>query len=485
MPSAFGTKILRLLLLFAMVPSILLAVAGYYLATETTGLSSGTTEDHFRKLADYYSHRTFSNIQTDIDNLAQDTSTQTTFIDFAWIKSYEQTTWLIRDTLLTSSLVSLVGDAATRKQDGFVETDNLVIQYSCREIEDSVFVCAGIVHGSGYTSMLSSYTSDRIARLSSLQLHSRYLLFLRILFATLAILSATLAYYFSSRISRSLSRPVTELAHAAEAIAGGDFNHSISTTATGELKILVESFNHMAAQLDTTTALLTQAERVAAWRHIARRFAHELKNSLQPIIISLYRIEKALSDTTAYDSVKESLLAVSDDLKHLTRLADRFSQLAKLPPPTLEKTDLVLLLQSVADLYSEQLNHYNFSIELPTKPIYSELDPTYFREVLHNLLKNAMEATPANGIIMLSLHQNDNEVQIVVRDFGKGFPDDIQKAARMPYFTTKSTGSGLGLAIVEKTVNELSGRLDIFSAPGKGTTITITLPKAYKGHHHA
>jgi nitrogen fixation/metabolism regulation signal transduction histidine kinase len=169
------------------------------------------------------------------------------------------------------------------------------------------------------------------------------------------------------------------------------------------------------------------------------------------------------------------LQAASHEIKHLTDLADRFSQLAKLPPPKIEKVDLNELLMSMAALYKEQLTAYDFVLRLPSEKTYAKADQTYFREGLHNLLQNAMDASEEGGKIIVELIRQRDSVDVVVQDFGKGMNDDIAASARMPYFTTKEKGSGLGLAIVEKTVTEMGGQLLISSREGHGTTVTLSL----------
>jgi signal transduction histidine kinase len=130
----------------------------------------------------------------------------------------------------------------------------------------------------------------------------------------------------------------------------------------------------------------------------------------------------------------------------------------------------------MATLYKEQLAAYDFALRLPSEKIYVKADEAYFREGLHNLLQNAMDASEEGGKIIVELKRHRDSVDIIVQDFGKGMADEVVASARMPYFTTKEKGSGLGLAIVEKTVNEMGGQLLINSREGHGTTITLSLP---------
>jgi nitrogen fixation/metabolism regulation signal transduction histidine kinase len=229
--------------------------------------------------------------------------------------------------------------------------------------------------------------------------------------------------------------------------------------------------------LNQTAARLAQTERVAAWRQVARRFAHELKNPIQPILISLYRIEKQLINTDAYDNIYEPLKAASDELKHLTSLAERFSSLAKLPEPSMERVNLSEIVLSVAALYEEQMKAYRFEYLSAEKDIFGIVDPAYLREALHNVIQNAVDASREGDRIILKLAVENGRIEISLQDFGEGMDTETVASARLPYFTTKEQGSGLGLAIVEKSVSEMGGGLHVESIKGQGTTVCISLPQ--------
>jgi nitrogen fixation/metabolism regulation signal transduction histidine kinase len=238
----------------------------------------------------------------------------------------------------------------------------------------------------------------------------------------------------------------------------------------------------MSSRLEQTTTRLAQTERVAAWRQVARRFAHELKNPIQPILVSLYRIEKLLSSTDSYEKIEEPLKAASDELNHLRDLAERFSQLAKLPAPSLKETSLNDLLTSVAGLYKEQLAPFGFELSLPSEDVTANVDHTYLREALYNIIQNAIDASKPGQPISLELRAEADRARIILRDTGEGMDQQTVTSARLPYFTTKETGTGLGLAIVEKSVNEMGGEVYVESEKGKGTTIILSLPREVANH---
>lgn len=472
MNSQFGTKLFRLFLLFALVPSIVLALAGYYLAVETSEIPSFQSSLDSSELADYYNDYLFAEIDNALVNAAEAGSPTET--DFSFMLTREATEAAVG---LRPEALEAITRAARTRSFGFVDVHDTVYQFSSLRLGPDSLLVAGLIHDRIYSSIISSLETDRASRRSIEQLKLHYVTFLALLFISLASVAVIVAYLFSTRFSRNLSTPVLELSRAAEKIADGDFTQTVTTTAVGEIQTLVSSFNRMSGQLDEMTSRLAQTERVAAWRSIARRFAHELKNPLQPILVSLYRIEKKLQGSDNFDQVRQPLQAASEEMKHLVDLADRFSQLAKLPPPSVKDVNLGELLKSISQLYESHLAPFGFKLELPEEDIHYQLDPTYFREALHNLLQNAVDASSPGDRIELKLTVGSDSVAISVTDTGCGMPSEVAASARMPYFTTKEKGNGLGLAIVEKIVNELGGRLLIESDEGQGTTATIELPR--------
>jgi nitrogen fixation/metabolism regulation signal transduction histidine kinase len=231
----------------------------------------------------------------------------------------------------------------------------------------------------------------------------------------------------------------------------------------------------MAEQLDQMTARLSQTERVAAWRQVARQFAHELKNPLQPILVSLYRLEKQLAGSALWEQVNRPLRAAREEVQHLTLLAERFSSLAKLPPPTITPVELNSLVVSTVELYRDELRQFDFRVELPGENVTVNTDAGYLREALHNLLQNAIDACPPGAGITVTVEIGRGGPSLSVADTGVGMDASTLSSARLPYFTTKAKGNGLGLAIVERSMAELGGRLSVESEKGKGTRVTIIL----------
>ncbi len=476
MKSSFRNRLFRLFLLFSLIPSLLVALIGYFMASERGILTQPSESSGLFDVASYYNTFLTDQIQKSLGEWSTRPDSETS-LDFVIRLNDSGRADLVSPALKDSAILNRIVGAAKSKPSGFVESNGEFYQYALVHSTGGGDLIGGFVHDSTY-GLLTQTVQEEMSRSTSARvLGSSYILFVGVVFVVFAIVAVLLAYYFSLRYSRSLAAPLLELSEASQRIAQGDFDQQVVSHGVGEINELIRNFNMMARQLQHTTARLAQSERVAAWRQVARRFAHELKNPLQPIMISLYRIEKRLKESGQYEQLTEPLKAASEELKHLTELAERFSRLAKLPEPSLESVNLNDLLSSIGQLYSEQLSSYDFRIELPQTPISASVDPVYFREALHNLLQNAADASSSGSVITLRLFETEAGPAIQVQDVGHGMTKDVVSSAAIPYFTTKSKGTGLGLAVVEKTVNELNGQLQIDSAEGVGTTVTIVLPE--------
>ena len=478
MSATFRSRVLRLLLLFAAVPSIILTVLGYYLAIDTGPAADRSQAASPEDIQSYFIDRVDADIQESLAKDAYDTTALAANLDF-----------LIRLDSAGQRVESAMGSLSARAVDdirsavdrgqrrGLAPFDGGFNQFSARRLASGEILVGGVVHDSTFVRMIETARASSADRSAEKELRSRYVVFLGLLFLSVTLVAMIAAYFFSARVSHHLAEPVTALSRAAGKIAEGDFAQHVATEAKDELGALVASFNSMAAHLDQTTARLAQTERVAAWRHVARRFAHELKNPLQPILVSLYRIEQQLAETPQWEHIKEPLRAAGDEVRHLTALAERFSSLAKLPPPRLERFDLRALVASTLELYAEKTRSLLFTAQLPDRALMVTSDAAYIREALHNLLQNALDACRDGDKLTVTLASNDQTIGIAVADSGPGMDAATLASARLPYFTTKAKGNGLGLAIVERSMAELSGQLRVESHPGEGTTVTLVLPR--------
>ena len=476
MKLSFRKNLLLFFVFFALIPTILLILAGYYIASQPISNAFEDSEQNNLELVDYYNDLLYQQLVTVLYNFPEDTIISSP-LEFL----IRNDSLLFINTLYTKyniqDFTAFVKKTARNKENGFFQYENNYWQYYRLTNKFGHTVIGGICHKERYNEMVQNFSQAKIEESSRKYIHYEYLSFLLIIFVGLLVLIALTALFFSARLSRKLSEPINKLTLASQKVATGDFKQQIEPVGPGEIRLLIENFNRMTGELETVTAKLSQSERVAAWRHIARRFAHELKNPLQPILVSLYRIEKKLKETGEYETYRDSLSAITEEINNLTELANRFSSLAKLPPPELKEVSLNESLRSIAELYRDELAPYAFEIDLPDYDIRYSLDEVYFREAIHNLLLNAIDATEIGKKIGIKLDEDQRTIKIQIYDNGCGIDEEKLQSIRMPYFTTKEKGTGLGLAVVEKTVNELKGSLAISSKIGVGTTITIELPK--------
>ncbi|MDP3156463.1 MAG: ATP-binding protein [Archangium sp.] len=280
-------------------------------------------------------------------------------------------------------------------------------------------------------------------------------------------------------VSRRITRPVEALTDAALKISSGTPGVTVDAQdASGELKGLIDTFNRMTGDLKDATNKLVASERVAAWQEVARRLAHEIKNPLTPIRMSLETLLAASQRGPLDDRFKglftESARAVLEEVDRLKRIVDEFSQFARLPHPQLAPHDLAEVMQAVMSLYAEH-DGITFEVVLE-KGAFVSVDRDQLTQVLVNLLKNAEEAMAGKtGAIHVRVKKGP-EVTLEVEDEGPGIPAALKDRLFEPYVTTKPQGTGLGLAIALRICQEHGGRLEAVDGAAGGALFRVSLP---------
>lgn len=276
-----------------------------------------------------------------------------------------------------------------------------------------------------------------------------------------------------------VTRPVMQLAESAAKVAAGDWGVTVEATSGDEIGQLARAFNRMTHELVEQRDRLVQSERVAAWRELARRLAHELKNPLFPLQITVENLQRAReSYPEQFDEVfRESTQTLLAELANLKQIIGRFSDFAKMPAPDMQAVNFNEMAEAALKLFEPQLakSHIQAKAELDPhlRPI--QADPEQMTRVLRNLVLNAIDAMPEGGSLVVRTAGSPAGLRLEVSDTGQGLTPEECERLFTPYYTTKAHGTGLGLAIVQSVVSDHKGRISVESQPGKGSTFRIEL----------
>lgn len=300
-------------------------------------------------------------------------------------------------------------------------------------------------------------------------LERRVVLFL---VAGVVLVLITLSVFLATRFAREMSSPIDDLSGALERVAAGDLDTRVTPRGALELRSLGTSFNAMTERLAAAREALQTAEREAAWRDVARKLAHEFKNILTPMQLSLQLLEDQIGglDPKAKAAADKSLVAALREVGHLGRLAEQFSQYARLPEPNFETLDLAEVVRASAAM----VPHAEIAVTGDGAEVRG--DRLLLSRAIHNLLLNACEAGPAGAPIEVRIARADGEARVEVLDCGGGLPNGLEDRLFEPYVSTKKRGSGLGLSLVRDIVRQHGGALTLENRATGGAIARLTLP---------
>jgi signal transduction histidine kinase len=288
--------------------------------------------------------------------------------------------------------------------------------------------------------------------------------------------------------SARITKPVEELAAAAREVAAGRWDTHIDVHGRDEIGQLAAAFNEMTQTLAAQKESLVQTERVAAWRELARRLAHELRNPLFPMQITIENLQKArqLDAKQFLEVFHESTATLKAELANLNAIVTRFSDFSKMPAPQFARVNVNEAIRNGVRLFEPQFNEMGKPTITPelflTDPLPEiDADPDLLHRALQNLVLNALDAMPAGGTLTLKTSEHGGHVRIEVADTGKGLTPEECSRLFTPYYTTKLQGTGLGLAIVQSVVSDHHGSISVTSHEGRGTTFRIDLPQRQAG----
>ena len=313
---------------------------------------------------------------------------------------------------------------------------------------------------------------------------------IKITFAIIYIIIVTLLLFISILFAMSfatrLTNPITNLISASQKISKGELTTKVPIQETDkEIKILIENFNNMIERLKKQQDKLLLTERYEAWETVARKLAHEIKNPLTPIQLSIDRLREKYSSkfSDKKSEFEKYLQIISRQIKDIEKLTNEFSNFARMPRPILKKNKIYDIIQRAVDLKKiESKNQINLIKK--NKDTLINVDEEQLYRVFLNLIKNSEDSfaekaeknSDFKGKIDIEITSNNDYITILFSDNGTGIKDT--KQVMTPYYTTKSNGTGLGLPIVNKIINEHSGDISLKNKSNKnGLLIEINLPK--------
>jgi len=291
------------------------------------------------------------------------------------------------------------------------------------------------------------------------------------LVAALVLLALLLAHL----LARPIARPLAELSGALDRVAAGDLSVRVVPHGPRELRDIGRSFNAMTARLEDARDAMAEAEREAAWRGAARKLAHEFKNILTPLQLSLQMLERTAEAVPGEQRARarENLAAALAEVDQLARLADQFSQFARLPEPHLERLDLAAVARSAAARPMCEGVEVTCAAD-DAVPVLG--DGVLLARAAHNLVLNACEASPAGATVEVAARREGDRALLEVLDRGVGVPAAIAARVFEPYVSTKRRGSGLGLSLVRDIARQHGGAVALEGRPGGGTCARLRLP---------
>lgn len=311
---------------------------------------------------------------------------------------------------------------------------------------------------------------DRISELKS---------FLREI-STGYIVLFSLAALLAFLLSKNITKPLDIITRRIRKTKLGQYNEPIEWQGKDEVGELVKEYNRMLAQLESSALKLAQNERESAWREMAQQVAHEIKNPLTPMKLRMQQLVRTWKENPeGFDerlkSFSESMI---EQIDALTRIANEFSNFAKMPKPVFAETNLSELLEKVVALYAEKEN-IRLTLHFIGDMNYTVfIDKDQIIRVLNNLITNAIQAIPHDraGNVSVTLRRGSDSTIIRVSDNGTGISSNNRKHIFVPNFTTKSTGTGLGLAMVKTIVQQNNGQVFFWSKENKGASFFVKLP---------
>jgi len=288
-------------------------------------------------------------------------------------------------------------------------------------------------------------------------------------------LTLLLIFLFGNLFFERLTKPISELTEATKKVSSGDLSIKLEPKETGEVGDLIEAFNKMISDLEESRKNLARIEREQAWKEMAKQVAHEIKNPLTPMKLSLQHLQFLYKEnrkefSRIFGKVSTTLI---EQIETLTKITNEFSHFARMPERKIIKCNLEEILKEVINLFSAE-TQIEFET-IPNETFFVNADKEELKRVFINIIKNSVQANSTE--IKVKLYKDANYCFINIEDNGVGIPEEILNKIFDPNFSTKTEGTGLGLPIVKRILNDINGTIEIKSEVGKGTIVMVAIPQ--------
>ncbi|HEY1021221.1 MAG TPA: HAMP domain-containing sensor histidine kinase, partial [Flavisolibacter sp.] len=293
--------------------------------------------------------------------------------------------------------------------------------------------------------------------------------------AFILLIAGVVALFITNRITRSFSI----IGNKMKEVTLGKTNQEIEWNKNDEIGELVTQYNKMVRQLEESASALAKSEREGAWREMARQVAHEIKNPLTPMKLSIQYLQKAIQNNqpNVQDLTTNVASTLIEQIDHLSKIAADFSQFANIGNKRVESIDLHNVIGSLLDLFSTNPK-VTVTWQPVEQPVVMQVDKTHMNRLFTNLLANAVDACSERQQCVVTITEKiiGNDLQVAISDNGDGIPQEMQVKIFTPNFTTKTSGTGLGLAMCKSIVEQAGGRIWFTTKEGVGTTFFVQLP---------
>jgi nitrogen fixation/metabolism regulation signal transduction histidine kinase len=297
------------------------------------------------------------------------------------------------------------------------------------------------------------------------------------IYVLIFVLSIILAVIFANY----LSAPLRLIKSTISKLQIGKTNELIEWQTNDEIGELIKEYNKKVIELEKSARLLAKSERESAWREMAKQVAHEIKNPLTPMKLSIQHLQRIAAgiDANVKEKIDKTANILIEQIDTLATIATEFSNFAKLPDPHLEKIDVIKIAKDCSLLFEEQKAKIELINKTNNPSIFIRADKDQMIRIFNNLIKNAIQSVKPDKTpeIKIEISEQNNEIVIAVKDNGEGIPVEKQAKIFEPNFTTKTAGMGLGLAMVKSFVETFNGKIWFTSTEGKGTTFYMSFPK--------